>query len=146
LVVVNHSFEEIMGWEEWAVDREMAAGTSLNMIPGGFKGMKFLHEHRLTKSQRITLEERDEAIVRYQGQNPRVGVPNLIVSELWNNAQYAENVICGAEGRLSVEQVRKIRELNELAISVEEITHLVAARNQLQVERLLKGITYSRIK
>ncbi len=146
LVVVNHTFEEIIGWEEWAVDREMAAGTSLNMIPGGFKGMKFLHEHRLTKSQRVSLAERDEAISRYQAQNPRAGIPNLIVSELWKNAQYAENVICGAEGRLSAEQVRKIRELNELTIPVEKITHLVGARNQLQVERVLKGITYSRIQ
>ena len=35
-----------MDWEEWAVDEQMNAKTSLNMIPGGFKGMKFLHKHR----------------------------------------------------------------------------------------------------
>jgi hypothetical protein len=35
-------------WEEDQVDIHMAAGNSLNMIPGGFKGNRFLHEHRLT--------------------------------------------------------------------------------------------------
>lgn len=145
LIVANHTFDEIMAWEEWAVDEQMAAGTSLNMIPGGFKGMKFLHEHRITTSTRITIEERDEAIKRYQALNPRVGIPNLLISQLWNDPEYAENVICGAEGRLSADQVRRIRELNNDGIPIETITELVNARNQLQVKRVLKGVTYSRI-
>ena len=48
LITLNHTFDQIMKWEEWAVDEQMDAGVSLNMIPGGFKGMKYLHEHRLT--------------------------------------------------------------------------------------------------
>ena len=103
LIVLNHSFEEIMSWEEWAVDREMKAGTSLNMIPGGFKGMKFLHEHRLTSHDRVSLEERDAAIVKYQASNPRLGVPNLLISELWNNQDYAEKVIRSEERRVGKE-------------------------------------------
>ena len=145
LVVTNHTFEQIMSWEEWAVDREMAKGTSLNMIPGGFKGMKFLHEHRLTYSAVATLEERDAAIVNFQALNPRAGIPNLLISELWKDPEYAEQVICGAEGRLTADQVRKIRELNGLGIAIERMVALVGARNQLQVERVLSGQTYSRI-
>ena len=145
LVVVNHTFEEIMSWEEWIVDREMALGTSLNMIPGGFKGMKFLHEHRLTTSEKVSLEEREVAVARYQAANPRAGIPNLLISELWNDPTYAESVICGAEGRLSVDQVRRIRQLNDSGIPIEKMVELVGAKNELQVERVLKGVTYSRI-
>lgn len=145
LIVLNHSFEEIMSWEEWAVDREMNAGTSLNMIPGGFKGMKFLYEHSLTSSERVSIEEREAAIANYQAANQRLSVPNLLISELWNNQDYAEKVICGAEGRLSPEQVREIRSLNSIGLPIEKIRETVGAKNLLQVQRVLDGITYSRI-
>ena len=146
LITANHTFEQIMAWEEWAVDREMAAGTSLNMIPGGFKGMRFLHEHRFTARNRLSLEEREAAIEQYQKLNPRPGIPNLLISQLWQDADYAERVICGAEGRLSADQVRTIRELNQAGLPVEKITEMVRAKNVLQVQRVLKGETYSRIQ
>ncbi len=145
LVVLNHRFEEIMAWEEWAVDREMDAGTSLNMIPGGFKGMKFLHQHKLSNKEQISLEERDAAVVAYQASHPRLGIPNLLISDLWKTEEYAEKVICGAEGRLSIDQVREIRHLNSKGMPVEKICELVSAKNLLQVQRVLDGITYSRI-
>ncbi|KAF3984790.1 MAG: hypothetical protein HFP81_00335 [Methylococcales symbiont of Hymedesmia sp. n. MRB-2018] len=145
LITTNHTFEQIMAWEEWAVDEQMDNGTSLNMILGGFKGMKHLHEHRLTNKPVVSLKERDAAIIKYQALHPRAGIPNLIISELWNNEEYALKVICGVEGRLSADQVRKIRELNELSIPVEKITERVKAKNVAQVERVLSGKTYSRI-
>ena len=37
LVALNHSFEAAMGWDEFIGDRYIAAGCSLNMIPGGSK-------------------------------------------------------------------------------------------------------------
>lgn len=134
LIVVNHTFEQIMAWEEYKVDRQMAAGTSLNMIPGGFKGMKFLYERKLTKSASVTPEERDAGVRKYQALNPRAGIPNLLISRLWKSAEYAEQVICKPDGRLSPEQIRKIRELNDLSVPIEKITSLVGAKNQLQVE------------
>ena len=146
LITMNHTFEQIMAWEEYAVDEQMNKGTSLNMIPGGFKGMKYLHEHRLTNTPKVSLKERDTAIIKYQAQNPRAGVPNLIISGLWNSEEYAQKVICGAEGRLSANQIRKIRELNESSIPIEKITVMVKAKDIHQVERVLSGKTYSRIQ
>lgn len=145
LIVTNHTYEQIMGWEEWNVDNEMAAGTSLNMIPGGFKGIRFLHEHRLIGSQSVSLEERDAAAEAYQVVNPRVGVPNLLVSQLWNNPEYAELVICGPEGRLSPEQVRRIREYALNGMATEAIVKEVGAKNLLQIHRVLSRQTYTRI-
>ena len=60
LITLNHTFNQIMDWEEWTVDEQMSAGTSLNMIPGGFKGMKYLHKYRLTNQQVVTLNEQRE--------------------------------------------------------------------------------------
>lgn len=146
LITCNHTFEQIMDWEEEQVDKCMSLGKSLNMIPGGFKGIKFLHEHRLLGSTgNVTLEDRERAITNYQHLNPRIGVPNLLISELWKNEEYAQKVICGVEGRLSVEQVREIRRLNMLGMSVEKIASMVNALNGRQVERVLSGSTYSRI-
>lgn len=145
LVVGDHSFEQIMSWEEDFVDRYMEAGVSLNMIPGGFKGMRFLHKLRLTKSERVTLNERDKAIVDYQQQHPKAGIPNLLISELWKDDNYASKIICGREGRFSIEQVKEIRRLNDLGIPLEKIVELVSARNIQQVQRVVNGETYSRI-
>lgn len=145
LIVHNHSYEQIMAWEEEQVDAFMASGTSLNMIPGGFKGMRFLHEHRLTQGPRVSLKERDRAIAMFQRDNPRQGIPNLIISNLWKNEDYATRVICGPEGRLSVDQVIRIRQLGEDGTDIDEITDLVGARNRDQVKRVLEGKSYSRI-
>ena len=127
------------------VDRNMEAGTSLNMIPGGFKGMRFLHEHRLTKSSVVSLKERDRAIQEHQKLHPRAGIPNLLISELWKDDAWAEKVICGLANRLSKDQIRGIRVLGEQGLSPEEIAKQVGARNVLQVKRVLSGETYARI-
>ena len=145
LVIGDHTYEQIMSWEEDFVDRYMEAGVSLNMIPGGFKGMRFLHKHRLLNSDRVSLKERDRAIIKYQRQHPKAGVPNLLISELWKDDDYAAKIICGSEGRLSIQQVQEIRRLNDMGIPLEKIVELVNSRNIQQVQRVVKGDTYSRI-
>ena len=145
LVVANHTFDEVMHWEEDLVDRNMEDGTSMNMIPGGHKGMRFLHEHRLTRSAVVSMKERDRAVQEYQKQHPRAGIPNLLVSKLWTDEAWAEKVVCGPDNRLSPDQVRGIRALGEQGMSPEEIAERVGARNVLQVTRVLSGATYQRV-
>ena len=93
----------------------------------------------------VSLKERDKAVLEYQRQHPRAGIPNLLISELWKDDDYAAKIICGAEGRLSIQQVLKIRELNNLGIPVDKIVEMVKARNVRQVLNVLKGSTYTRI-
>jgi len=145
LVVDNHTFDEIMSWEEEMVDKNMNAGSSLNMIPGGHKGMRFLHKHRLTKSPNVSLKERDRAIEAYQKMHPRAGIPNLLISELWKDDEWAAKAICSQANRLSQDQVRSIRVLGEEGLSPEVITTRIAARNVLQVKRVLHGETYKSV-
>ncbi|WP_047609080.1 hypothetical protein [Rahnella aquatilis] len=144
LIVLNQDYEQVMKWEEYIVDQQMALGTSLNMIPGGFKGIRFLYEHKIITSNKPPLEERDLALEKYAFNHQPI-IPNILISNLWKNPDYAERVICGWEGRLTVEQVREIRRLNIQGRTASEIVENINAKNELQVERVISGITYSRI-
>ncbi|MFT3720102.1 hypothetical protein [Pseudorhodoferax sp.] len=145
LIVANQSYDDIMAWEEARVDAETEAGRALNMIPGGFKGIRELHKLGFLHKERPTLKERRTAIEAAERANPRKGVPNLLLAELWKDDSYAAKVICGADGRLSVDQVRTARDLNRMGMPVEKIAEKIGALNAPQVQRLLDGQTYSRI-
>ena len=146
LVVLNHSYEGIMAWEEEQVDIQMAAGRSLNMIPGGFKGLRFLHEHRLSTSLNISLKERENAIreyVRRGGGRPRV--PNLLLTELWRHDKFYLKVLAGRDDVLTPGQVMAIRQLAAQGKDERQIFEIVGARNVDQVKRVITGKTYKRI-
>lgn len=147
LVVLNHTFEGIMAWEEELVDEMMAAGKSLNMIPGGFKGLKFLHEHRLTDRVEVSLDERDRAIAEYVRRvGVREGVPNLFLAELWRDDEFYLKVLAGRSDVLTPGQVLAIRDLAAKGRTPQEIFEAVGARNVEQVQRVLAGKTYTRVK
>jgi hypothetical protein len=145
LQLVNLSYEEAMGWEERYVDRWSLAPKGFNMIPGGFKGLKFLHEHRITDRVDITLEERDRAITEYVRQNPRKGIPNPFMSELWKDDEHYLKVISSRENTLTPDQVRRIRALDQSGYSAAEITRDVGALNEKQVKDVLANRTYTRV-
>ena len=151
LVVLNHTYKGIMDWEEDQVDIHTAAGNSLNMIPGGFKGLRFLHEHRLTPRLEITLEERDAAIAEYaKGEYERrggrgAGVPNLLLSKLWLDDEFYLKVLAGRSDVLTPAQVVAIRQLAAEGKTEAQIASIVEARNIEQVKRVLAGKTYRRI-
>jgi hypothetical protein len=121
------------------------------MIPGGFKGLRFLHEHHLTPRVDITLEERDAAIAAFEegeyarGKSIRAGVPNLLLSKLWLNDDFYLKVLAGRIDVLSPGQVVAIRKLAAEGKSEVQIAEIVEARNVDQVRRVLAGKTYKRI-
>ena len=142
---VGRSFDEIMNWEERVVDQSMEDNTSLNMIPGGFKGLRFLHEHRLLGSRRPqTTEERNAALEQFE-RNSKRG-PNLLLRAMWLNDEYALKIICGGEKRLSPDQVRRIRALGEQGKNFTDILKQTGARNVGQIKRVLDGESYSRVR
>lgn len=145
LLRLNSSYEDAMGWEEWYVDNRTLAPKGLNMIPGGLKGLKFLHQHRIIDHVEISLEERDRAIAEYLRRNPRKGIPNPFISELWKDEQFYLRVMESREKTLSPEQVRRIRELAEMGWHAADIVDEVDALNELQVRNVLRGNTYKRM-
>lgn len=116
----------------------------LNMIPGGYAGLRKLHElGALADRKPVTLENRDNILERYVERESRT---NPLVSALWNNPEYAEAIICKPEGRLKPDQIQKGRLMNMMGRNVEEICEAIEAKNQEQVKNMLAGRTYSRIK
>ena len=142
---INMSYEEAMNWEECEVDNIASDENGLNMIPGGFRGLRFLHKNRVIKSMNITLEEREKAITKYIIKHPKKGIPNPFISELWEDDDYYLRVIEARPKTLSQNQIRRIRSLAKMGWSVSKITTEVNALNEKQVKNVLAGITYSRI-
>ena len=143
---VNLTFEDAMNWEEKYVDKIAYGPQGLNMIPGGFKGLKYLHKLRVINRLDITLEERSAALEKYIRENPRKGIPNPFISELWKDDEFYLKIIESRSKTLSPEQVKKIRELNEKGLLADEIVDEVEALNIIQVKNVLSGRTYKRIE
>ena len=141
---VNQSYEEAMNWEELHVENIAADHYGLNMIPGGYKGLKFLHKLGITKKVRVSIEERDQAISEYLRQNPRKGIPNPFIKTWWEDDEHYEQVNEANTKRLSVGQRKEIRCLHSEGISIPKITKHVGALDERQVKDFLSGKTYKR--
>jgi len=145
LLDVNLTFEDAMDWEELHVDKFAYGPNGLNMIPGGFKGLRHLHKLGIIARQDISLEERERAMAEYLRQNPRKGIPNPFMAELWKDDNHYLKVNEANPKRLSAEQVRLIRRLAAEGISVEEIVTEIGALNETQVKNVIAGRYYRRV-
>lgn len=143
---INLEYEDAMNWEETFVDAIASGPNGLNMIPGGFKGLKFLHQLRITDHVNTSLKDRDKAIEEYIRRNPRKGIPNPFISELWENDDYYLRVIEARPKTLSADQVKQIRALGQMGWSVSQIAKEVKALNETQVKNVLAGKTYQRVR
>jgi hypothetical protein len=94
----------------------------------------------------IDLDEREIAIAEYIRQNPRKGIPNPFISKLWEDDEYYLKVIEARPKTLSIDQVRRIRELYRFGRSVSEIVTEVGALNETQVKSVIMGKTYTRVR
>jgi len=145
LLDINLTFEQAMDWEELHVEKLAYGPNGLNMIPGGFEGLRQLHKLGIIARQDISLEDRERAMAEYLRQNPRKGIPNPFMAELWKDDNHYLKVNEAHPKRLSVPQVRRIRELAADGISVEEIITEVGALNETQVKNVIAGRTYQRV-
>ena len=145
---VMDEINKIIGFtlEEEVVDGYWEDERLLNMIPGGRKGLRYLHEHNMIGRNVHPLpDEVDRILENWFKENPRKGLPAPWVAEKWEDPAYAESVICGADGRLKPDQVRAIRYLSATGLEPEVILQKVGALNLPQVSRVLTGQSYSRI-
>jgi len=146
LVHTTETLDEAMNWEEAWVKRHSLYPKGLNMIEGGYAGLKFLYKHRITDRVNITLDEREEAIERYVERKARSGYENPAVAEMWKSYDYYLKHISGRSDTLEPEQVRLIRLMNEEGESIDKITEYVGARNTAQVRRVINNQTYTRVQ
>ena len=141
------SYEQAMNVEEYWVEEISLYPKGLNMIPGGYAGLRYLGRMNALRPGE-TGEQRDRAISDAMHGHPvgrKDGVSNSLIAEHWTNPAYASAVICNRDDRLSPDQIRMARILAECEWSEERIASQIGARNLNQVKRLLAGATYTRI-
>jgi len=142
---ITDDLESLYATEEWLVEGHWRDGRRLNMIPGGKSGLRYMRENGMLPERVVPMpDERDRLVETWLREHPRKGLPAPWVSERWRDDAWAVAQICGREGRLSVEQVRAIRELAG-SHDAEEIARRIGARNREQVQRVLDGETYARV-
>lgn len=145
LQYVNLSFEKAMDIEEHMVRRTLHPA-GLNMIPGGFEGMKFLHQHGCLHRQRSSLDERDRAAAQYLHQQGGLGKIAPWVSQNWARDDFYEQVIFKRQNTLNRDQVHAIRKYgSEWGFAADVIANLVGA-NVRQVRDVLRGKYYARVQ
>lgn len=116
----------------------------LNMILGGRAGFAYLAKLGL---EARTAEARDSIVEQLSTRESLEGRPNPLCAARWeSDADYVERVICGHSGRLTVEQVQLIRLGACLGKSLSTLAQETSARNIRQVQNVLAGRTYARIK
>lgn len=146
VMAITDDLEALYNTEEFLVQGHWEDERRLNMIPGGKSGLKYLREHGLLSDRVVPLpDERDRILADWLREHPRKGLPAPWVSEKWKDDAWAVAQICGRDGRLSVDQVRAIRQLAD-AHSAEEIAARIGALNVAQVQRVLDGHTYTRVQ
>jgi hypothetical protein len=145
LQYINLDYDEAMNQEERLVNRTLTP-KGLNMIPGGFAGMKYLHKLGLLAKERVALEDRDEAITTYLINHPNKGQPAPWVAQKWENDEYYEQVILNRSNTLTREQVLDIRKYaNEWHTSIDIIASLTGASIR-QIRDVLSEKYYSRVQ
>lgn len=139
---------QAMATEEYLVEKySFGLPTGLNMIPGGKAGIAYLHRLNVLPTGRPVVldEDREQILDSYLKDHPRKGLPNPLIAKLWKNDDYAVQIICSGERRLTVGQVQEIRRYAAEGMNVKAITRKVGARNERQVQNVIEGRTYARI-
>jgi hypothetical protein len=147
LMLVNQSKDAAMDWEEEIIDENDVVGGShgLNMIPGGYKGLRFLHELGLTARENITLSERTKAIAEYSRRVKSVGDRSMKLKVFWQDQNFYEHFIEAHPQKLTATQVRQIRKLDSEGMTADRIVLEVGARNERQVKDVLSGKYYKKV-
>ena len=131
--------------EEHMVKRTLHPA-GLNMIPGGFEGVKFLHQHGFLRRQQSSLDERDHTAAQYLKQQGALGKIAPWVSQSWARDDFYEQVIFKRQNTLNRDQVHAIRKYgNEWGFAADVIANLVGA-NVRQVRDVLRGKYYARVQ
>jgi hypothetical protein len=122
--------------------------TGLNMIPGGYEGMRCLHALGVLAERGEPSPDERAAIIeehlRMTKSAPRR--PNPLVAAMWEDDEYAEAVICGRENRFSADQVRLIRFLHVEGRPVTQIAAALDCPDLPRLNRVIRRRTYGRVR
>lgn len=148
LMEVNKSFDDIMNWEEAQVNYLEQKGFCLNMIPGGFAGLRFISKYRNNFKPSYDADDKYLEESKLLIDHPWIVEASLRMKSLWvsDKAQSMYlNMLVAMPNTLEPDDVRFIRYLDALGKSVTEIKIHVEANNR-QIRDILSGKHYSRVQ
>lgn len=145
LEYVNLTFEEAMQAEEKLVEHTLHPA-GLNMIPGGYAGLKLLHKLGYLARSKATVEERDRASANYLRRLQKLSNPAPWIAQNWGKDEYYEKVILNRSNTLSKEQVHQIRKFGIDWQFTTEIIARLSGASERQVRDVLSGKYYSRVQ
>lgn len=140
LAGVDHS--TAMQMEEEFIENMSLYPLGLNMIPGGFAGIKYLGSLGFRAS---SAETRDELLQDLVEKPSLAGVANPLCAARWEaDQEFVNRVICGHSGRLTVDQVRTVRMLAASGKPAPAIAQYVHD-NEQRIKQVIAGSTYARV-
>lgn len=143
LLATDLSYEDAMNMEERLVESTLYP-QGLNMIPGGFAGIKYLGKLGFHAG---SAKERDSIVSKLSSITSIKGAPNPLCAARWAGDQdFINRVICGHGDRLTVEQVRQVRLLGDFNMTSEMIMQKISAKNTKQIDNVLSGKYYARVQ
>ena len=143
VLVAGISHGTSMSLEEEFVENLSLYPRGLNLIPGGFAGIRYLSSLGITARNAAERDEQVEALAARENVD---GKPNPLCAARWASDQdFVNRVICGHSGRLTVAQVRQIRMHASFGREFSDVAD-VTGSSVSQVKRVLSGDAYGRIK
>lgn len=132
----NRTKENIMLWEEESIKPNFGIPWCLNQIPGGYEGLRLLHKLGITSKYLIKNTEVDRAKEDF--------AQRINKESTYTNDTFLKQV-ASQPSWLKENQVKLIRELNDLAYDPEEILKISGARNIGQVKNCINSKTFERL-
>lgn len=137
------TYEGAMRIEEAFVEQLSLYPKGLNMIPGGFAGIKYLADRGFSCGKQ-RWEYRHKVFERFAEHCVRSGQHNPLSALHWRDDDYAANVICNNPRNFNRSQVGKIRLLDSFGQDASKIAEVLRC-NEARIRKLLRGSTYRRV-
>jgi hypothetical protein len=142
--LIGVDYDDAMNDEERLVDEFTLYPLGLNMIPGGFAGMRYLYKFGLQSSRSV--KDRDAFIEAIAEREIVAGRPNPLCAARWaSDQEFVNRIICGHGNRLTVDQVLGIRRLSDFGKSSDEISARLGLSNDRRIRDVIRGARYSRV-
>lgn len=144
IVFVSHvDLDSAYGLEEEFVGCYSLYPLGLNMIPGGYAGLRYLSKLGAAKPK--SAEDRDATLEAVAQRETAAGRPNPLCAARWvSDQEFVNRVICGHSGRLTVQQVRTIKLWHSFDKSPEQIAALLQVDPE-KAKSVVAGKTYGRV-
>jgi hypothetical protein len=144
VVACGLSYEDAMNLEEELVAKQSLYPHGLNMIPGGFAGIRYLGQRGFHGVTPKNWEYRSRLLREFSKYCDRSGKPNPLLAAVWKDDDYAASVICSNPNNFDLERVREARLLSSFDWTPEQIAERFSCKPE-RVQRLLRGATYARV-